>query len=266
MLSGVFPRIRQLSRSLGTSLAGEGMLVRLRSTSIALLGVVTAVGLALIVFISQIGFPGVLSSPIPSNRPEAGTVHDAIALAGSPGIGPALRASSPASVSGRRTALPAKPDGQSPATADTRVGGSRRLAAVPEQAASPAAPQPAPAPAPEPTSQPASTPPAGGEIPAESKSSGTTTAKATHGGTGKPETSSTGKAGGRGTGKAAGHSSSPPSKSSGYTAGKYAEGKSESPSQSPTPPAPPAKESSEAPGYSTGKGSADEGSSGRHRQ
>jgi hypothetical protein len=78
----VLSKTRQaLSRGLlGSSLAGDGMLVRLRSTTIGLLGLVTFVGLALIAFVSQIGWPGVLSGPLPA-APAPGVVqNDTIAL------------------------------------------------------------------------------------------------------------------------------------------------------------------------------------------
>jgi hypothetical protein len=64
----VHPQLRQtLRRSalLGASLAGDGLLVRMRSTMIATLGVVAAVGLALVAVALQIGWPSVLSGPLP---------------------------------------------------------------------------------------------------------------------------------------------------------------------------------------------------------
>jgi hypothetical protein len=56
------------------------MLLRLRRASIALLGLVGAVGLGLVFFISQIGWPGVLSGPLPGTPTRVGTVHGAIPL------------------------------------------------------------------------------------------------------------------------------------------------------------------------------------------
>ncbi len=77
-----------LTRSLGDlSLAEGSMLLRLRRASIALLGLVGAVGLGLVLFISQIGWPDVLSGPLPGAPTRVGTVHDAIALTRS---GPAI--------------------------------------------------------------------------------------------------------------------------------------------------------------------------------
>jgi hypothetical protein len=70
-----------LTRSLGgLSLAQGSMLLRLRRASIALLGLVGAVGLGLVFFISQIGWPGVLSGPLPGTPTRVGTVQDAIPL------------------------------------------------------------------------------------------------------------------------------------------------------------------------------------------
>lgn len=70
-------RLRQsLSRAiLGSSLAGDGLLVRLRSASIALLAVVAAIGLGLIAFVMQMGWPTVFSGPIPAG-PELGVVRN----------------------------------------------------------------------------------------------------------------------------------------------------------------------------------------------
>jgi hypothetical protein len=83
-----------LTRSLGgLSLAEGSMLLRLRRASIALLGLVGAVGLGLVFFISQIGWPGVLSGPLPGTPTRVGTVHDAIALTHS---GPAIATARPA--------------------------------------------------------------------------------------------------------------------------------------------------------------------------
>jgi hypothetical protein len=56
------------------------MLARLRNSTIALLGTVTVVGLSLVVFISQLGFPGVFNGSIPDGPSRSIAVHDAIAL------------------------------------------------------------------------------------------------------------------------------------------------------------------------------------------
>lgn len=77
MIVEVLSRLGQtLSRRLsGSSLFGDGMLVRLRSTTIGLLGLVAAVGLGLIAFISQQGWPGVFSGPLPVS-PAPRVVHN----------------------------------------------------------------------------------------------------------------------------------------------------------------------------------------------
>ena len=179
MIALVLSRARHLlSHSVfGSSLAGDGLLVRLRSTSIGLLGLVTAVGLGLIAFIAQLGWPGVFNAPIPGSPHEAGTVHNAVALTrsapsfASSGVGRAARlgASGPARSRG------ASAGGASHAGAG--LGGSRQLTTgddgrapasvgqpkptrVPNPAPAPATPAPAPTQAPEPTSQPVATVPA----------------------------------------------------------------------------------------------------------
>jgi hypothetical protein len=79
----VLPEPRQaLRRSarLGMGLAGDGLLVRMRSTVIAMLGVVTAVGLALVAVVSQVGWPSVLSGPLPQ-APGPSLVRNATIVA-----------------------------------------------------------------------------------------------------------------------------------------------------------------------------------------
>jgi len=48
-----------------STLVGDGMLVRLRSTTIGILGLVAAVGLGLVGFVSNQGWPGVFGGPLP---------------------------------------------------------------------------------------------------------------------------------------------------------------------------------------------------------
>lgn len=165
---------KRLSRSVfGSRLAGDGLLVRLRSTSIGILGIVTAVGLGLVAFISQLGWPGVLTSPIPGSHSEAGTVHDAIALT-RPAAGPASATigghRGARRVSGRSASSGGQGDGR---RAGSSVGSSRQLEAgggaaptptteaQPEPPAepAPAAPQSPAAPTSSPEGQPAESPP-----------------------------------------------------------------------------------------------------------
>ena len=71
---------QSVSQSLGgVGLAGGSMMLRLRRTSIALLALVGAVGLGLIVFISQLGWPAVVGGPLPS-APGRATVAPGVAL------------------------------------------------------------------------------------------------------------------------------------------------------------------------------------------
>jgi hypothetical protein len=169
MIALVLSRARHLlSHSvLGSSLAGDGLLVRLRSTSIGLLGLVTAVGLGLIAFIAQLGWPGVFNAPIPGSPHEAGTVHNAIALTQK---APRLASTVPGHVSRPRIKAPANSGGTTTAgdpTTGSNLGGSRQLtagdnvqapASVEQPAPAPVAP--APTPAPEATNQPVATTPA----------------------------------------------------------------------------------------------------------
>jgi len=159
MIAIVLSRTRHaLTHSVfGSSLAGDGMLVRLRSISILLLGLVTAVGLGLIVFISQLGFPGVFSAPIPGNRTEVGAVHSAIALTRSAGAG--VESPAPGTSARVRAHTPKRSQARDEPTDSTHpgIGGSKKFAATgPNSVVA----QPPSAPASEPTSQPAAPSPA----------------------------------------------------------------------------------------------------------
>ncbi|HEX4463586.1 MAG TPA: hypothetical protein VH042_02975 [Solirubrobacterales bacterium] len=169
-----------MTRSLGgLSLAEGSMLLRLRRASIALLGLVGAVGLGLVFFISQIGWPGVLSGPLPGTPSRAGTVHDAIALTHP---GPAIVAARPATAgtgqgagsAARRVAAPSH---------GSQVGNSKQLGdsagvrpghGTGQPGSSQPAPEPAPAtPAPAPSATPtvASSPPPSTSEPVKTSSS-----------------------------------------------------------------------------------------------
>lgn len=166
MIALVLSRARHLlSHSvLGSSLAGDGLLVRLRSTSIGLLGIVTAVGLGLIAFIAQLGWPGVFNAPIPGAPHEAGAIHDAIALTrsapqlASPQPGRALHARANAPSHTRRSS-----ESSGPKTA-SGLGGPRQLGTsgsvqAPQPAAQPPLTPVAPV-ASEPAGQPVASTPA----------------------------------------------------------------------------------------------------------
>ncbi len=138
----------------GSSLAGDGMLVRIRTTSIALLGIVTAIGLGLVVFISQQGWPEVFSGPIPA-APQSAVVHNDTIEASPAGSGVSTagsqRAGDPSSSSSSR--------GSSRGGADSGLAGSRQVGDVsPAADAAPGASQPAPSPSPAPPAEPAPVP------------------------------------------------------------------------------------------------------------
>lgn len=62
---------KAIARSFAPSvLVGDDMLVRLRSTTIGILGLVTAVGLGLVGFVSNQGWPGVFGGPLPQPPPR----------------------------------------------------------------------------------------------------------------------------------------------------------------------------------------------------
>jgi hypothetical protein len=152
----VLSRLRQtLTQHVsGSSLAGDGLLVRIRSTSIALLGMVTAVGLGLVVFISQQGWPEVFSGPIPA-APQSAVVHNDTIEASTGGSGISIvdsqRADDPGSPSASR--------GSSRGGADSGLAGSRQVGDVsPAADATPDASQPASSPSPAPPAEPAPAP------------------------------------------------------------------------------------------------------------
>lgn len=210
-------KIRQRSWEVGQSLAGDGMLLRLRNASIALVATVAAVGLALTLFISQLGFPTVVSGPIPDGPAQSASVHKAVALSQGPTAGP----SSPALSTRTHATAPkrSRHAGQAGGGNSGGVGGSgpRRVAAVSPGAQSGptgrqhAASAPVPTPAPPPAAPSPSAPspaPVVAESPSKSGSnaqsqggsdakpavSGPATAKLTSDGKSKPRQSSKGPA------------------------------------------------------------------------
>jgi hypothetical protein len=114
------------------SIAGTGLLERLRSTTFALLGVTTALGLALVAVIAQQGFsplpglplPGISSQEgrvgeaqvvaRPASRPAAGDRGGGTAAAGSTGAGDGSRPSAPSRLADSRQAGPAAPPAPAP--------------------------------------------------------------------------------------------------------------------------------------------------------
>jgi hypothetical protein len=122
MVVVVVSRIRQaLARStFYSSVVGDSMLARLRSTTIGLLGLVTAVGLGLVAFISQLGFPGVFNGAIPDGPGGSAAVHGAIALTPAGGTAQRVRGGHVASV---RVQLPSALSLHAPGTAPGSVAG-----------------------------------------------------------------------------------------------------------------------------------------------
>lgn len=155
------------SRSLGSlSLADGSMLLRMRRASFALFALVGAVGLGLLVFIAQLGWPGVVSGPLPGPPTRAGTVDTAVALAESPAT--AAGAIGPAAVEDGR---PARDSSQresggtnnSGGQGSSQLGRAKKLAAAPgaqpgQGSNQPAAQPPASTPAPAPTTPTTSAP------------------------------------------------------------------------------------------------------------
>jgi hypothetical protein len=204
-------KIRQRSWEVGQSLAGDGMLLRLRNASIALVGAVAAVGLGLTLFISQLGFPAVFNGPIPGNPAEAGRVHNAIALTQGPAVGP----SSPAPSSRSSAAASRHPrqagDASGPGGGGDR-GGSNQTAVSPGTQQGPAGqspvasvPAPAPAaPAAEPSPSAPSPVPVTAVVVSQPKSSADGQPQGGSGGGSKPSAPSTAKVTSDGSGKSKG--------------------------------------------------------------
>jgi hypothetical protein len=162
------------------SLAGDGLLERMRSTAFALLGITAALALGLVAIAAQQGWPDLPFSPLPGPAAKQGEVHGALVAAppGDAGVGsaqPAARA-----VTG---AAAAPTDGGGTDKSGSRLSGSRQLevpvageepaadapsgqdaAPPPSQVALPptAPPAAAPEPSPEPAA-PAASPPSKSE-------------------------------------------------------------------------------------------------------
>jgi hypothetical protein len=264
MVREMLSKIRQRSWEVGQSLAGDGMLLRLRNASIALVGAVAAVGLGLTLFISQLGFPAVFSGPIPDNPAKAGSVHDAIALTHSPG----LAQSSPVPGFHLRTAAPGHPRhrGQSGSSGDR--GGPDHIGVSPGTQQNPAGQPPVasvPAPAsPTPTVEPSPSTPSPAPVAAvvESQPNGGQSTGASGGGS-KPNAASTAKATNDGSGNSKGpqtsKSDSQTVSAAKPTSSSEKAGKDQSAAASPNPVAPPAAAPSGSSSPAAAKEAADSG-------
>ena len=210
MVIEMLSKIRQRSWEVGQSLAGDGMLLRLRNASIALVATVAAVGLGLTLFISQLGFPAVFSGPIPDSPAQSGSVHDAVALSQGPAVGRSSTAL------GNRTdaTAPRRPRHAGQVGSGVSGGGPHQVAvspgaqsgptglhhaasapvstpAPPAAGPSPSAPSPAPVTVENPSKSGSNGQSQGGSD-SKSTSSGPATAKLTSDGKSKPEPSSKG--------------------------------------------------------------------------
>jgi len=186
----VFSRHGQaLSRLIPRVNVVGGGLLRLRSVSFLLFGLVTAIGLGLVVFISLQGWPSVLSGPIPgAPAPQLGAVHNGAIDRAPPGglRGQEVR-DRVVSRGERSTGL----DVDAPSTGDSGLAGSRQVAQTPApgpvaeeppaHGGDPAPPVASPSPTPSPSlptsSQPVSSAPVaastdGGKSKGEKKSGG----------------------------------------------------------------------------------------------
>jgi hypothetical protein len=247
--------MRQRVRAAGHSLAGDGMLLRLRNASIALVAAITAVGLGLTLFIAQLGFPGVFSSPIPGNPTEAGSVHDAVALTHSPSVAtssPALGVRSRAGAQGQPRHAGRPADGKDNGGGEGS-GGSRHLAVSPGTPQTPTKQQPVAsvpvstptAPVTEPTASAPSATPVPAVVGSPSKSNSDGQSKGTSPGTTKSNPASSAKTTSDGSGKS---KDSQTTKSDGHTtsvgksdnAAAEKAGKDQSAAAAPAPVAPPA--------------------------
>jgi hypothetical protein len=115
----VLSRLGQtLSRRLSeSSVVGNSMLVRLRSGTIGLLGIVTAVGLGMVMLLSQQGWPDVASGPLPPRPPSRFVQHETIAV--------------PTAVSPRRSAPRTAPSTRSRHSSPTHAHASAPLHSAP---------------------------------------------------------------------------------------------------------------------------------------
>jgi hypothetical protein len=157
MAPQMLSRRGQLLSRLATrpSLAGTGLVERMRSTTFALLGVTAAMGLGLVALISQQGWPYLPAIPIPGPAAKHGTVHDAVAVA-RPRLSPGASTHRTGTGSGG-TGVDRRPG--APPLAHPHPSGSHQSVAPLSPAAGGTGGQPAgedapgPAPAPQPPSQ-----------------------------------------------------------------------------------------------------------------
>jgi len=127
------------------SILGDGLLERARATSLALLGVTTAVGLAIVALALNQGWPLVAGSSVPRIPPRHQAVGEATVAAGVVEANSALRATGAGS---RSQSVPTghgqgHSGGAASPTAGSTPTGSSRLVVLPSTPAKPQADHPA---------------------------------------------------------------------------------------------------------------------------
>jgi len=115
------------------TLLGDGMLVRLRSTTIGILGAVAAMGLGLVAVASQQGWPGVFSGPLP--QAPAQLVENDPLLA--PVLSRHSRGESRHRLAGSRVSAPTRPGGNRASTVPGDVQAGRPLSTASPDASTP---------------------------------------------------------------------------------------------------------------------------------
>lgn len=141
-----------------SSVVGDSMLARLRNSTIALLGAVTVVGLGLVAFISQLGFPGVFNGAIPDGPSGSVAVHDAIALTQGTRVGHQELRGQRVSARSRSSLLDSSGPTGPAVSAD--LGSSKQAGHRSTEHPPSVTPHPPSAPAPEPVGEPEIPPPA----------------------------------------------------------------------------------------------------------
>lgn len=162
------PGQSRLREKIPISIAGDSFLERARSTTFALLGMIVAVGLAIVALAMHQEWPVVGGSAIPGAPGESGTVHIAggVALGGSEGVSQPIETSAAGLGSGatadgsgskgsganaRRESRPAQGVGNSDSLVSAPSEPPVPASPEPETAAEPVAPEPPASPAPEPS-------------------------------------------------------------------------------------------------------------------
>jgi hypothetical protein len=163
------------------SLLGDGMPERLRSTSIALIGTVAAIGLGTVAFVLQLGLPSVVSGPLPEPPAKPRAVAERDRVDRTAATEPAAIPAAPSAAGNGGSQVPDS-SAPSPTAAGEPSGGAvlvtrppparsrpERPAPQPASAESPSAEAPPPAAPPvEPSAAASEVPPPTAEVPPQS--------------------------------------------------------------------------------------------------